>query len=224
MKCWYDGLIELRKGELVKITRGYQADYEGYGLRVTVFDVLTNGIQYSSKFDGKAIHEPIIGRVIRSDVRGGSATTFFEIEEGLLEDHVFVNAGEVKKGQDTLTEIFTRRVDNYVKIWDPYISVDTIRLISNVGNSITILILTQNITDINEVKEEANRLPNRLVIRKGSNLHDRFILTMGEGWIIGHSLKDFGTKTSQLTKLASSLEAETAFDNWNQSASVFEKS
>jgi hypothetical protein len=48
---------------------------------------------------------------------------------------------------------------------------------------------------------------------------------MGEGWIVGHSLKDFGTKTSQLTKMASSLEAETAFDeNWNQSGkTVFEK-
>ncbi|HEY7226765.1 MAG TPA: hypothetical protein VH481_01410 [Nitrososphaeraceae archaeon] len=59
----------------------------------------------------------------------------------------------------------------------------------------------------------------------GVERNNRFILTMGEGWIVGHSLKDFGTKTSQLTKMASSLEAETAFDeNWNQSGkTVFEK-
>jgi hypothetical protein len=227
MKCWYDGLIQLRKGEIVKITKGYETEYEGYELRVTVFDVLTTGAHYSSMFDGKVMPEPIIGRVIRSDVRGmmaGSATTYFEIEEGNFEDRAFVKAGEVKKGQAALTEIFTRRIDEYVKIWDPYISVDTIRLISNVGNSITILILAQTITDIDAVKKEANRLPNKLILKKGFKLHDRFILTMGEGWIVGHSLKDFGTKTSQLTKLAASLEAETAFDeNWNQSETVFEK-
>jgi hypothetical protein len=227
MKCWYDGLIQLRKGEIVRITRGYDTEYEGYELRVTVFDVLTNGEHHTSMFDGKVIPDPIIGRVIRSDVRGvtsGAGTTFFEIEEGYFEDYVFVKAGDVKKGQDALREIFIRRIDEYVKIWDPYISVDTISLISNVGNSTTILILTQNVTDIDEVKKEANKLPNRLIIRKGSRLHDRFILTKGEGWIIGHSLKDFGTKTSQITKLAVSREAESAFDeNWNQSETVFEK-
>ena len=47
---------------------------------------------------------------------------------------------------------------------------------------------------------------------------------MGEGWTVGHSLKDFGTKPSLLTKLASSLEAERAFDeNWIQTEIVFEK-
>ncbi len=58
MKCWYDGLIELRKGEIVKITKGYDTEYEGYKLRVPVFDVLTNGEHHSSMFDGKVIPDP----------------------------------------------------------------------------------------------------------------------------------------------------------------------
>jgi hypothetical protein len=89
---------------------------------------------------------------------------------------------------------------------------------------IDILILTKNTKNFNPVIDEAKKLPNKIIIKKGVKLHDRFILTLGEGWIVGHSLKDFGTKNSQLTKLASSVEAETAFDeNWIQSQTVFEK-
>jgi hypothetical protein len=54
---------------------------------------------------------------------------FFEIEEGNFEDYVFVEAGEITKGQDALKEIFIHCIDEYVKIWDPYISPDTIRQI-----------------------------------------------------------------------------------------------
>ncbi|HEX7178752.1 MAG TPA: hypothetical protein VF220_03430 [Nitrososphaeraceae archaeon] len=49
---------------------------------------------------------------------------------------------------------------------------------------------------------------------------------MGEGWSVGHSLKDFGKKNSMLAKLPKSEEVEMAFDeNWNQSEeTIFEKS
>lgn len=59
------------------------------------------------------------------------------------------------------------------------------------------------------------KLTNKISIRKGTGLHDRFILTGGEGWSVGHSLKDFGSKNSYLAKMASSVDAESAFDdNW----------
>lgn len=225
MKCWFDGLLQLRKGEILKISRAYQDRYEEYDLRVTVLDILTTGAHHTSKFDGHIIG-PILGRVIRSDVRGGNNTTFFEIEEGHFEDYVFVKAGEIKKGQDALKEIFSHRIDEYVKIWDPYISPDNIRLVSNVEGTITILILTEDIKNLETLREIANTLPNRLVIKKGPSKlhHDRFVLTRGEGWMVGHSLKDFGKSTSALVKLASAVEIETAFDeNWIRSKTVFEK-
>ena len=100
---------------------------------------MTTGVHYTSPFDGQIIG-PILGRVIRSDVRG-----VFEIEEGHFEDYVFVKVGEEKKGQDALKEIFTRRIDEYVKIWDPYMSADNIKLVSNVEGSKTILVLTEKI-------------------------------------------------------------------------------
>ena len=65
-----------------------------------------------------------------------------------------------------------------------------------------------------------------MIIKKWPKIHHRLILTQGEGWNSDHSLKDFGTKDSQLIKLPSSIEAEDAFDdNWKQSQTetVFEK-
>jgi hypothetical protein len=51
------------------------------------------------------------------------------------------------------------------------------------------------------------RLGNKISIRKGAGLHDRFIQTRGEGWSIGHSLKDFGSKNSYLAKMVASIDA-----------------
>jgi hypothetical protein len=39
--------------------------------------------------------------------------------------------------------------------------------------------MTDNINDINTVKHEVVKLTNKIRIRKGTGLHDRFILTGG---------------------------------------------
>jgi len=97
-------------------------------------------------------------------------------------------------------------------------------LISSVPKNISILILTQNITNLEAIKKAADKLPNKITIKKGDKLHDRFILTTCEGWHIGHTLKDFGTKSSLLTKLESTVEAENDFDEkWNQSKIIYKK-
>lgn len=57
----------------------------------------------------------------------------------------------------------------------------------------------------------------QISIKKSGGLHDRYILTKGNGWSIGHSLKDFGTKDSLVIKLASSVDMESNFDDrWNK--------
>ena len=227
MKCWYDGLLDLRKGDRVKIIKGIQEAYGDYTLRVNDFDVVTTGAHHSSTFDSNQLKEPIVGKVINSDVSRGKEATFFEIVEGQFDDHVFVTTGQFEKGQDVLRDILSSIRDEYVKIWDPYISVDDIKLISNIGNSKTILILTDSINDVEKVKQEAQLLPNRVLIkRRHDKDHDRWILTKGEGWHVGHSLKDFGKKTSSITKLTSSLQEENEFDEiWNdpETKTVFEK-
>ncbi len=226
MRCIFPGPLEIRKGEIIKIT---SAIPNTEPLRVSIIENLSTGKIHRSRMEGVIMAQPpqilvesIIGKVVSSEIRGEHNTDFV-IEAGEIEDHVFVRAGEIKKGQDALLDIFSNRVETYVKVCDPYVSVDTIKLISNVANSIDILILSQRIMDLPTIKNEVSNLFNNIIIKKGANLHDRFILTKGEGWIVGHSLKDFGTKYSQLSKMISSLDAETAFDeNWNLSTTVLE--
>jgi hypothetical protein len=65
------------------------------------------------------------------------------------------------------------------------------------------------------------RRANKVSIIKGTGLNDRFILTRGEGWSVGHSLKDFGSKSSYLTKMISSADVESAFDdNWIKATAI----
>lgn len=218
LNCWFNQAIELRKGDIVKIVRAFKDETP---LRVTVLENMTNP-QVLESIDERVVMtkspvtlpEPIIGKVISSTPKSNN-TTSFVIEEGSYQDHVFVRAGEKQKGEDALIDILKNQLDAYVKICDPYVSPDTIKLLSNVHGGVDILLLTDNIKDVNTVKQEVAGLANKVSIRKGIGLHDRFILTKGEGWSVGHSLKDFGSKNSYLTKMASSVDAESAFDdNW----------
>ena len=166
------------------------------------------------------LSQPIIGKVKSSEV--SHYGTKFIIETGIYEDHVFVKAEDLKKGQDLIIDIFENHLNDYIKVCDPYISVNTVNLISHIHHSIDILILTQKIYDANQVENEIFKLPTNIIIKKGYNLHDRFILTRGEGWYVGHSLKDFGTKLSSISKMTSSLDAEEAFDeNWNNATVIY---
>lgn len=218
LECWFNQVIELRKGDIIKIVRAFKDETP---LRVTVIENMTNHQDLRSIDEGivmskspVTLAEPIIGKVISSTRKSNSSTSFV-IEEGSYQDHVFVRAGEKQKGEDALRDILKNQLGTYVKICDPYVSPGTIKLLSNVRSGVDILLLTDNTNDINTVKHEVVKLINKVSIRKGTGLHDRFILTGGEGWSVGHSLKDFGSKNSYLTKMASSVDAESPFDdNW----------
>ena len=209
MECWINEAIELRKGDIVRIVRAIRE----IPLRVTELENITTNVVITSKDEGiimtrqpVTLAEPIIGKVI-SSTRGGNNVTSFVIDEGSYQDYVFVRAGEKQKGENALSDILKNQIDTYVKICDPYISPDTIKLLSNVRGCTNILLLTDNIKDANTVKQETTRLGNKISIRKGAGLHDRFILTRGEGWSVGHSLKDFGSKNSILAKMVASVDA-----------------
>ena len=209
MECWINEAIELRKGDIVRIVRAIRE----IPLRVTELENITTNVVITSKDEGiimtrqpVTLAEPIIGKVI-SSTRGGNNVTSFVIDEGSYQDYVFVRAGEKQKGENALSEILKNQIDTYVKICDPYISPDTIKLLSNVRGCTNILLLTDNIKDANTVKQETTRRGNKISIRKGAGLHDRFILTRGEGWSVGHSLKDFGSKNSILAKMVASVDA-----------------
>lgn len=178
LECWFNQAIELRKGDIVKIVRAFKDETP---LRVTVLENITNPQVLESTDEGVAmtkspvtLAEPIIGKVTSSTRKGNNITSFV-IEEGSYQDHVFVRAGEKQKGENALTDILKNQLDTYVKICDLYVSPDTIKLLSNVRSGVDILLLTDNIKDANTVKQEVTRLGNKISIRKGSGLHDRFL-------------------------------------------------
>ena len=155
-------------------------------LRVTVIENMTNHQDLRSIDEGIVMSkspitlaEPIIGKVI-SSTRKNNSSTPFELRK-VISRYVFVRAGEKQKGEDALRDILKNQLGTYVKICDPYVSPDTIKLLSNVRSGVDILLLTDNINDINTVKHEVVKLTNKISLRKGTGLHDRFILTGGEG-------------------------------------------
>jgi hypothetical protein len=227
LQAKFYGSIDLRKGEIIKILKVFPDDRNL--IMATVIENLTTEQIFRSRYEGVIaanpsvlLANPITGKVIHSNNNGYD--TSFELVLGTYQDYVFVKAGEKQKGQDALIDILKNQLHSYVKICDPYINQETIRLISNAPSDIHVLILTDTIANISEVKKEIFLISNKISVRKGLGLHDRFILTKGEGWSVGHSLKDFGSKNSQLIKMASSIESEDAFDeNWNTYTSIIVK-
>jgi hypothetical protein len=195
-------------------------------LIVSVIENLTTGTIREGRTEGsKTVGSPcyppneIIGRVQSSPIKSNG--TEFELILGSIQDHVFTRAGEINTGRDAIIDILSNQLHTYVKIWDPYISEESIKLLSHVNKSIDILILTQKIFNLPQIKFEVSKLRNKVIIRRCGGLRDRFVITNGEGWSIGNSLKDFGTKANLLSKLIAPMEVESAFDDtWNMSKDV----
>ena len=225
MECYFRDAIDLRKGEIVKLT---QVIPNSNPLIVSVVENITTGTIRKSRMEDITTQEEspptfppteIIGKVQSSVIRSEGAD--FTLIQGSIQDHVFYRAEETKNGRDAIVEILSNQLQTYVKIWDPYISEDSIRLLSHVRKPVDILILTQKITNLPQIKSEVSKLGNKVIIRRCAGLNDRFVLTKGEGWSIGNSLKDFGTKANLLSKLIKPLEVESAFDDtWNLSKDI----
>ncbi len=85
MECWFNQVIELRKGDIVKIVRAFKDETP---LRVTVIENMTNHQDLRSIDEGivmskspVTLAEPIIGKVISSTRKSNSSTSFV-IEKG----------------------------------------------------------------------------------------------------------------------------------------------
>lgn len=230
LKFFFDGNpSDVMKGHVVKLLEYFEGDYDDR-IRITHFENVSTGRKWSAKLRNVMtskpklqFDKPIMGKVIAIwNDENWQDTTNFEIEEGFLtEDHIFVKEGEIQKGQKAINKILTVELDTYVKICDPYISLDTIKMLKTISSNIDILVLTEKIHELSKVKKELNNFTNKIIIKKDKGLHDRFILTKGKGWVVGHSLKDFGTKDSYLTKMDLHTDAESNFDTkWIKSLSI----
>jgi hypothetical protein len=220
------GLSEIDRRKIEVVTEGL---HKYIYRELTELENITRGWTRTSRDEGIVMSksssiykDPIFGKIKSSRIEGNNVTSF-TIEKGIYENHIFIDAGQIQRAQMVIIDILKTELDAYLKIWDNYISPATIKLLLNVPNGIDILILTQKIYEETQVKQEIPKLSNKIEIKRGNNKsHDRFIFTKGEGWTIGHSLKDIGKKCTQIIKIPSPTSAESAFDSdWIQSVSIY---
>lgn len=73
-------------------------------------------------------------------------------------------------------------------------------------------------------KDFKKEKPNAEIrIYNNSELHDRYIIAKGEMWLIGHGLKDLGTKESFIIRMGKDIKdsMETIFNRrWKIAASL----
>jgi hypothetical protein len=107
INCWYNGQIDLRKGDILKITRSIKESENRF--RITTFENITSGSPYRSRDEGTVmtvspidIDPPIVGMVSQIISRRASKIEFVvrQIktniptfhEDGTIGIHVFISS------------------------------------------------------------------------------------------------------------------------------------
>ena len=119
----------------------------------------------------------------------------------------------------------------YVKIIDPYLSLEWIDFISDLPDNIDVKIITSKMAGVSQSRIiqrlEGLHMINRVeIIRiyvneewgpRGTPLHDRYILTKDDGWQIGTSLNSASKKYTNIMQLSNNWNIEEHFDFlWNE--------
>jgi hypothetical protein len=226
---WYDGRLDLRRGDVVRILK---AIVKGDEIRATRVENVSKGSSETSKIDGVLMSdqkvefdEPIVGRVISVNIRSNNVT-YVDIEEGVItDDQVFIQAGEPDRGIEVLAAIIANEVEDYLKVCDPYVSTVTLDLLARSPRETRILLLTNNIHGRKAFDTRLAELSRRGIVIRTKVLegfaHGRYMLTQGRGWTVDHSLKDFGKKDSLIHRLKTSSELEENFDKrWTRATTL----
>jgi hypothetical protein len=161
-------------------------------------------------------------KYVKPDTKMNHGIEFLEnlVEVGLIANEGLPRKKEVKKGLITkagerleayirILEIF-RGAQGFVKVVDVYPSEDTLLALKTVPDGVPVSFLTrppQKSGDREMFEVLAKKLMNdrsEVAIRYENmrEYHDRFILTSGDCWHVGHSIKDIGNKVSGITLMS----------------------
>jgi hypothetical protein len=141
-----------------------------------------------------------------------------------------IESGKVYSGKKLFQEIVMSKIGSSAKICDPYCGTRILDLISGIKQKCEIFLLTQVIEqkesfkrELVDFSKEFQHLKIEVRIFKGKMLHDRYIISDGNCWSIGSSLKDFGSKDTTITKLEDEVRyaIEEMFDKRWQEATPF---
>lgn len=223
----YDGSLMVRDGDIIEVLRGFRTG-EGSVRATRVRNISQGRWEKRSEVDGTLMSQspvyfdpPYLGKVRDISFPGGNRTCFTLTLGNFIEDHIFVPAGQPQKCDEILARLLSTELSSYVKLCDPYIGERTFKLLQSVPNNIKIFILFEKLgggLDIDGVKRLCVNLAgtgrNVKIRRCRDLLHSRFILTLGNGWTIGHSLKDAGEKDTSIDRLNTSGDVEAQFDHY----------
>jgi hypothetical protein len=119
-----------------------------------------------------------------------------------------IESGKVYSGKKLFQEIVMSKIGSAAKICDPYCGTRILDLISGIKQNCKISLLTQVIEqketfkrELQDFAKEFQHLKIEVRIFNGKTLHDRYIISDGNCWSIGSSLKNFGNKDTTITKL-----------------------
>ncbi len=120
-----------------------------------------------------------------------------------------------------------------VRVCDPYLGSRTLVTLDHLPDKCDVLFLTVNVDrkpalthELKDFRSEKPKVEFRRVA-KTEKLHDRYILTDDELFLVGHGIKDIGVKESFVVILDKRLagdvmaEARSTFDKrWNQATPI----
>jgi hypothetical protein len=119
-----------------------------------------------------------------------------------------IESGKVFSGKKLLQEILIPNLRSDIKICDPYCGTRLLDLFSEIKQNCKISLLTQTIEhkeqfkrELKDFLKEFSQIKIEVKIFSGSILHDRYIISNGNCWSIGTSLKDLGKKDAIITRL-----------------------
>lgn len=184
----------------------------------TVYRVLSrlkNEVQYRTVNGVRRFHLKHAGRVLVGADYSPHAPTF-------------VSPGTPWSTQRQLQGFLKDNSNSFLFIIDPYISEDTLDILKDVSVPTQILAMQlgrrgKEGAFLRAYKKFNREKGGRVELRQCSkkNLHGRYILTDGLGWVVDHSLQDLGTKPALIIPLhldAVFPQVHTHFD------SIFKKS
>jgi len=138
---------------------------------------------------------------------------------------LLIKTGEPIKGRDEIIR-FMQKSNSFIKIQDPFVKRELLRIIEEIPASIKVQILTGVIDQKDKFKEElkllrkSGRNVNVVSIlaemkdNKNAPFHDRFILTDNSAIKLGTSISGYGLRDSTITELNTWAEIEKRFDEY----------
>lgn len=122
---------------------------------------------------------------------------------------VYIEPGKPFNGKLILFSEILNKINNMAWICDAHIGNRLLELLHNLDQGVEIRIMTEKIHDTSfktmfaDFKKEHPYSDVRIAQKK--TLHDRYVITDNNMWLIGHSLKDLGSRESFIVNLGEGI-------------------